>query len=85
MTDYHEIAIQKHNSVESFINSYITGNEQTEGDKYPEWAAMLHSIVTVMRSGGLDSEDIINGLEDDLWVIDYFLEMEEMDEKKNGE
>ena len=85
MAEYHKIAIKKHNSVESFINSYIMGNEQTEGDKYPEWAAMLHSIVTVMRSGGLDSEDIINGIEDDLEAIDYFLEMEEMNEKGNGD
>ncbi len=38
----------------------------TEGDPYPEWADMLTSIVAVMRKSGMDSEDILNGLEDDL-------------------
>ena len=64
---------------------YISGNESTNGQPYPTWSMMLASVVSLMRAEGLDSEDIINGLEDDLWVIDYFLEMEEMDEKKNGE
>jgi len=85
MKDFKEDSIERYNSVQEFINSYITGNESTNGQPYQTWSMMLASVVSLMRAEGLDSEDIINGLEDDLWVIDYFLEMEELNEKGNGD
>lgn len=80
MKDFKENSIKKYRSAWEFINSYITGNESTDGQPYPAWSIMLSSIISLMRAGGLDSEDIINGLEDDLQIIDHFLEMEETDE-----
>lgn len=79
MNNFIEKATQKYSSLESFINSYLKGNDQTDDEPYPEWGNMLSTIVGVMRAGGLDSEDIINGLEEDLEVIDHFMESEETD------
>ena len=84
MKDFKENSIEKYNSVQEFINSYIKGNESTKDQPYPTWSMMLASVVSLMRAEGLDSEDIINGLEDDLWVIDYFLEMEESETETNA-
>ena len=77
MKDFKEDSIERYTSVQEFINSYITGNESTKDQPYQTWSMMLASVVSLMRAEGLDSEDIINGLEDDLQIIDYFLEMEE--------
>jgi len=85
MNDFKEKSIEKYDSVQEFINSYIKGNESTNGQPSPTWSMMLASVVSLMRVEGLDSEDILNGLEEDLQIIDYFLEMEELDEKKYGE
>lgn len=38
---------------------------------------MLTSVVKVMRGSGMDSEDVLNGLTDDLEIIECLMGLEE--------
>ena len=76
MYDFVQDSLEKFKSAEKFADSYTKGNGMTDDEPYPEWAIMLKCVAQIMRTSGMDAEDMENALEDDLNILKILIARE---------